>query len=137
MNTPFMFSLTLAFTCLLSGCSDKAKFAGLKNDLIKIETDVLASRAFAAHTVSIYHLTDIADEKRVFTPIGTGQTLKTGDLIFIGDDIWEVKTVKIYVGPDTEMGMEKDTDGVEKPKWMMISDIQLLVEFHGKATHQS
>jgi len=137
MKTTVIFSLTLILLSFLNGCSDQAKFDDLKNDLSKIETYAVAAQDTAGHAIAIYHLTDIADEKRTFTPIATGQTLKTGDFIFIGDDIWEVKTVKIYAEPDPKMGVEKGSDGIEKSKWMRVTDIQLLVEFHGKATHQS
>jgi hypothetical protein len=124
-------TIGLAF---LAGCDRSEPGSSARGEMqaLKVQLDSLRSGIEAITTTLasrpnqvLYHLQDLARSK-VVGNVWSDATIGVGDRVFLGDDIWEVKYVKLFMAG-------KPTD-VNEQQYFSLGNIQLLVSFGGKAT---
>ena len=100
--------------------SIKQEMENLRNSITTIETNTTPTLS-----QTIYDVWDISRNKRVAF-LSSNYHIKVGERIFLNDDIWDVKLVKVFTS-----GLPPTTDGTQHFNSSMV---QLLVTFGGKAT---
>lgn len=112
---------------LFSACNDESKVDRIQQVVERMSENMGKESEFRnRNTANIYILNDIARNQQLCV-LSTFRTVSAGELIFIGDDIWHVETVKMFTD---ELPSKED-----KPttlKGYKISLMELLVKFNGK-----
>jgi hypothetical protein len=138
--TLFVFSAL----CLSAGCTDPTStnrsLTELQNKLDQLQTQISTRNAAedkillafgqehdADRFANFYVLSDYERDQTVAYVYST-RPIQTGELVFIGDDIWRVDAVKIAT---REKPPEKDKPSPDK--LYSPGNIQLVVKFQGKA----
>jgi hypothetical protein len=119
---------------LISSCAPgREELQGLRRELSEVKAQQADARKvldrvaiLAANTPSpaTYHLSDVARKSKAVATITSDIPIAKGDRIFLGDDMWDVKYVKIYTRP---------ADASSDPPSFRSGNIEVLVTFGGKA----
>jgi hypothetical protein len=122
---------TIGFV-FLAGCDQGVSRQEAEVQALKVQLDSLRIGIQAISTTLasrpnqvLYSLKDLARSK-VVGNVWSDATIGVGDRVFLGDDIWDVKYVKLFMeGKPTESGDQQ---------YFSLGNVQLLVSFGGKAT---
>jgi hypothetical protein len=90
----------LVIALFITGCATRTDLNGLKKaqDDSRQVLDRVESKAANIPGPIMYEVYDISRGKSVGW-VGVGVHISTGDRIFLNDDIWEVKAVKMFTSP--------------------------------------
>lgn len=129
MNIRSNFLTYFAVLSVLSlfACVSRKDIESLKKENDELKSQIARVELNTLNTPSpiIYEVFDVGRGKRVGL-LTSDVNITVGERIFLNDDIWDVKFVKIFTNPTTNAN-----DGTPQ---FHNSSIQLLVTFGGKGT---